>query len=157
MIFKKFGNLITGIFFLVLAIAVCVMSTKLPASLMGGLGSDFMPKVLAIFTGVLSIFQIISGIRTMKEYEAEEQEMYPPEYLRVVITIVIFTVYVFTIKPVGFLLSTIVCLFALMAVLAPKEKRNLILFAVISIVFSVVVYYLFRNTLNVMLPTGILG
>lgn len=42
-------------------------------------------------------------------------------------------------------------------ILAPKEKRNFLLLAVIAVVFNIVVYFIFRNALNVMLPKGILG
>ena len=53
---------------------------------------------------------------------AEEEK---PEYLRVLATIAAFTVYVFVIEPAGFLLSSIVYLFAQITILAPKEKRGI--------------------------------
>ena len=55
------------------------------------------------------------------------------------------------------MISSVVYLIVQMTVLAPKEKRNYLLFAVISVAVSVVVYYLFRNGLNVLLPAGLLG
>ena len=79
---------------------------------------------------------------------------------RVLATIAAFTVYVFVIEPAGFLLSSIVYLFAQITILAPKEKRGIkgiILFAVIAVVVCVAVYFIFRFGLNVMLPAGILG
>lgn len=158
MVFKKFGDLITGVFFLVLAVVMFVMASQLPPSLMGGLGSDFMPKVLSVGTAILALFQIRSGIVKMRSYTAQDApEEYPPEYARVLATIASFIAYVCLMKPVGFLLTSAVYLFVQMLILAPKEKRNYLLFAVISVVFSVVVYFVFRNALNVMLPAGILG
>ena len=50
MFLKKFGDLAAGVFFLILSIALFLAASALPPSLMGGLGSDFMPKVLAIIT-----------------------------------------------------------------------------------------------------------
>ena len=51
---------------------------------MGGLGSDFMPKVLAIITCILSFFQIRAGFRTMRSFQPNEgAEEEKPEYLRV--------------------------------------------------------------------------
>lgn len=158
MFFRKFGDLVVGIFFLALSIGIYVMALALPPSLMGGLGSDFMPKVLAIATGILSILHIISGVGKMKKYVPEEEaEDEKPEYLRVLATIVSFTVYVALMESVGFILTSVVYLFVQMCILATKEQRNYILFAVISVVFNVAVYFLFRNGLNVMLPAGILG
>ena len=155
MFLKKFGDLAAGVFFLILSIALFLAASALPPSLMGGLGSDFMPKVLAIITCILSFFQIRAGFRTMRSFQPNEgAEEEKPEYLRVLATIAAFTVYVFVIEPAGFLL------FAQITILAPKEKRGIkgiILFAVIAVVVCVAVYFIFRFGLNVMLPAGILG
>lgn len=97
-------------------------------------------------------------MRSFQPNEGAEEER--PEYLRVLATIAAFTVYVFVIEPAGFLLSSIVYLFAQITILAPKEKRGIkgiILFAVIAVVVCVAVYFIFRFGLNVMLPAGILG
>ena len=154
---KKFGDLAAGVFFLILSIALFLAASALPPSLMGGLGSDYMPKVLAIITCILSFFQIRAGFRTMRSFQPNEgAEEEKPEYLRVLATIAAFTVYVFVIEPAGFLLSSI----AQITILAPKEKRGIkgiILFAVIAVVVCVAVYFIFRFGLNVMLPAGILG
>ena len=159
MFLKKYGDLAVGIAFLVLAVAMFVMAGALPPSLMGGLGSDFMPKVLAMAMAVLAVIQIITGLRKMKlEYTLDQlKEEFKPEYWRVLVTILAFTVYVVVLSSVGFMISSVVYLIVQMTVLAPKEKRNYLLFAVISVAVSVVVYYLFRNGLNVLLPAGLLG
>ena len=44
MFLKKFGDLAAGVFFLILSIALFLAASALPPSLMGGLGSDFMPR-----------------------------------------------------------------------------------------------------------------
>ena len=107
MFLKKFGDLAAGVFFLILSIALFLAASALPPSLMGRLGSDFMPKVLAIITCILSFFQIRAGFRTMRSFQPNEgAEEEKPEYLRVLATIAAFTVYVFVIEPAGFLLSS---------------------------------------------------
>ena len=84
MFLKKFGDLAAGVFFLILSIALFLAASALPPSLMGGLGSDFMPKVLAIITCILSFFQIRAGFRTMRSFQPNEgAEEEKPEYLRV--------------------------------------------------------------------------
>ena len=161
MFFKKYGDLAAGIFFLVLSVALFAAANALPPSLMGGLGSDFMPKILAIVTCILSFFQIRAGFRTMRAYKPEQEaEEDKPEYLRVLATIAAFTVYVFVLSSVGFVISSIVYLFVQILILTPKEKRTpkgIALYAVLSAVFCAVVYVIFRFGLNVMLPAGILG
>ena len=61
--------------------------------------------------------------------------------------------YTFLLEPLGFIISTTI-LILWQAQLFEKGKwiRNL----VVSILFSIVVYYLFAHVLEVMLPTGIL-
>lgn len=160
MFFKKYGDLAIGLFFLILSIAIFAASCALPPSLMGGLGSDFMPKILAIATCAISIVQIRTGLHIMRNWRGEEAapaEEYPPEYRRVLATVGVFALYVFVLKPLGFLISSAAYLFAQMMILAPKEKRNVVLFTLIAVICSTVVYFVFRNGLSVMLPAGILG
>ena len=156
MFLKKFGDLASGLLFLVLSVVVFAGASNLPPNLLGGVGSDFMPKVLAVITCILSFFQIRTGIRTMRAYDpAKEQEggEDKPEYLRVLATIAAFSAYVFLLVPLGL----VIYLFAQIAILAPKGKRNFLLFAVIAVAVSGAVYFIFRYGLNVMLPAGIIG
>ena len=158
MYLKKYGDLATGIVFLVIAVVFYVLAGQLPPSLLGGVGSDFVPKILAVGTGILSVLQIISGVKTMKkDFSGEAADEDRPEYITVLATVAAFGIYVTVMEKVGFLISSIVYLFAQMVILAPKEKRNFLLLAVIAVVFNIVVYFIFRNALNVMLPKGILG
>lgn len=159
MFLKKYGDLAVGVVFTALAVGVYVLASQLPPNLLGGVGPDFMPKILAIGMGILGILQCISGFRTAKKTDGQagEKEEDKPEYWRVLATVIAFFIYVFSIEKLGFLICSIVYLFVQMLILAPKEKRNYILFAIISVVFNIAVYYLFRNGLNVMLPAGILG
>ena len=158
MYLKKYGDLATGIVFLVIAVVFYVLAGQLPPSLLGGVGSDFVPKILAVGTGILSVLQIISGVKTMKkDFSGEAADEDRPEYIRVLATVAAFGIYVTVMEKVGFFFFFIVYLFAQMVILAPKEKRNFLLLAVIAVVFNIVVYFIFRNALNVMLPKGILG
>ena len=158
MYLKKSGDLTVGIVFLAVAVVFYVLAGQLPPSLLGGVGSDFVPKILAVGTGILSVMQIVSGVKTMKkDFSGEAPKEDKPEYIRVLATVAAFGIYVTVMENVGYLISSIIYLFVQMVILAPKEKRNYLLLAVIAVVFNVVVYFVFRNALNVMLPKGILG
>lgn len=158
MFLKKYGDLAVGIFFTAMAVIMFVVACQFPPNLLGGVGPDFMPKIVAVGLGILGVLQCISGGRTMrKDFSGEAEEEDKPEYWRVLATVAAFGVFVFTLEKVGFLIMSIIYLFVQMLILAPKEKRNYVLFAVISVVFNIVVYYIFRNGLNVILPAGILG
>ena len=158
MFIEKFGDLMIGVFFLIFSFVMFAMTSVLPPSLMGGLGSDFVPKIIAVGIAVLSLLQTYNGYKIMKNPMAKDaEEEFKPEYPRVLATIASFTIYVFVLKTVGFMISSAVYLTVQMTILATKEKRKILLFAIIGIIVSVVVYFIFRSGLSVMLPAGILG
>jgi hypothetical protein len=65
--------------------------------------------------------------------------------------------YALLITKVGFLITTTVYLFIQINILSPKQSRKHLMFAIISVVASVVIYYIFVKVFNLMLPAGILG
>lgn len=161
MFVKKYGDLVTGLVFLGLAAVMFIASGFLEESLMGGLGADFMPRIIAAVTALLAVIEIRQGvicIRKFKDGTAEDTEQ--ADRLRVLLTIAVFACFVFLMKPLGFILSAVLYLFLQILILAPEGQRGgkyIILYAVISVVTSVAVYYIFRYGLSVMLPTGILS
>lgn len=72
-------------------------------------------------------------------------------------TILLLCLYVLAFQPVGFILDTIVFLFLEMLVLTPKEKRNLVLLGVLSLVVPFAIYTLFVYVINTPLPKGLFG
>ena len=66
--------------------------------------------------------------------------------------------YVFALRPIGFLISTAAMMFCQMMLLCPTtKKKQPVVFGIVSVITSVIIYYLFRNVLELMLPEGILG
>ena len=76
--------------------------------------------------------------------------------MAVVLTFVIIIAYVLIMPTLGFILSTMIYLFLQMIVLAPPEKRNYVLFAIVSVVFTAFVFVAFRVGLQQLLPRGII-
>ena len=74
--------------------------------------------------------------------------------LSVTLTFLVMVLYLILLPFLGFILSTIIFLFAQFIVLAPKEKRNYLLFAVIAVVFTVITFVAFRIGLSQLLPRG---
>ena len=74
--------------------------------------------------------------------------------LSVTLTFLVMVLYLILLPFLGFILSTIIFLFAQFTVLAPKEKRNFLLFAVIAVVFTVITFVAFRIGLSQLLPRG---
>ena len=162
MFFKKYGDFIVSIFFMVLSIAMIVAAQQLPKSKVMDIGPDFMPTVIGVLILVLSIFLLFTTIKGFKAKaaELENAEIQKYDYKRVILSFISVLIYAFILKPVGFLICTVVYLPIQMFILAPDEKRNkkeIIRFVVIGVIFTLVVYFLFRYGFKIMLPAGILA
>ena len=74
-----------------------------------------------------------------------------------IVTILIMLVYMLVFEPVGFIVSSILFLFALMNWFANSKNRNIPLFAVISVIMPIAVSALFNYVIKMPLPKGIIG
>ena len=161
MFFKKYGDFVVSIFFMILSIAMIVMAQQLPKSKVMDLGPDFMPTVNGVLILVLSVILLISTIRGFKARSAQLEgaavEQY--DYKRVIISFLLVLVYTFVLKGAGFIICTLIYLPVQIFVLAPDDKRgkkDIITYVVISVIFTFVVYFLFRYGFKILLPQGIL-
>ena len=74
-----------------------------------------------------------------------------------VLSIPLLLAYAYSMKPVGFLLSSMVYLFLHMLLLTVNKKRNYLLLAVLAIIVPCIIYFCFVKLFYLMLPVGILG
>lgn len=160
MFFKKFGDLVTSIFFIVLSVVMIIAAKQLPPSTVMEIGPDFMPTVVGIGTLVLAAALLVISLKNLKANIASAEANPPKEndYKKMIISLLLILVYVFALKPVGFLLTTLVYLPIQMYVLAEPEKRtkkDIIMLVVIDVIFTFVVFFLFRYGFKIVLPQGI--
>lgn len=160
MFFKKYGDIVVGVFFMVLSAVLMVMAHMLPKSKVMEIGPDFMPMCIGVVTFILATILTFLNIKNfkMKAAELESAEIPDCDYKRVLSSIILVLVYVFALSPVGFILSTMVYLVLQMLVLAPDEvrtKKETIKLAIISVVFTLIVFFLFRYGFKIVLPAGI--
>lgn len=160
MFFKKYGDIVVSVFFMVLSAAMMVMAKMLPKSKVMEIGPDFMPMVIGVITFILGAILLISSIRNFKATAAEAAAAGPDDsdYKRVLSSFILVLAYVFLMRPVGFLLTTLVYLFLQMLVLAPNDKRSkkdIIQLLIIGVVFTLAVFFLFRYGFKIVLPAGI--
>ena len=159
MFIKKYGDIIVGIFYAVLGIALIISARMLPKSQVMELGPDFMPTVVGVLILVLSVILLVQAVLELKKNPDKEYEPDKSDYKRVALSLILALLYVFLLKPVGFIVCTLVYLFGQIYVLAPdthRTKKDLILYLIIDVVFTVIVYYLFRFGFKIVLPAGIL-
>ena len=159
MFFRKYGDIITGIFYTCLGGAVIYLAKQLPKSRVMKIGPDFMPTVIGVLILILALMLLFSSIKNFKT-NAKKAESMPADtsdYKRVLASLVLVIIYVNILAPVGFILSTLGYLFLQIIVLAPNDKRkgkDILMYAIIDIVFVLVVFYLFRYGFKIVLPSG---
>ena len=153
MFFRKYGDIVIGIFYAALGAVTIWLGQQLPKSRVMKIGPDFMPMVIGILILVLALMLLFSAVKNFKANTAKAEAMPADtsDYKRVLASLVILA-------PVGFILSTLGYLFLQIVVLAPNDRRsskNILMYAVIDIVFVFVVFFLFRYGFKIVLPAGI--
>lgn len=72
-------------------------------------------------------------------------------------TVGLMLLYVIAFEPVGFLLSSMVYLFAQILLMSSRENRRPVPFAAISVILPLAIALLFAYVIKMPLPAGILG
>ena len=160
MFFRKYGDIIVGIFYTALGAAVIYLAKQLPKSRVMKIGPDFMPMVIGVLILILALMLLFSSIKNFKRNAAKAEAMPADtsDYKRVLASLVLVVIYVNILAPVGFILSTLGYLFLQILVLAPDDRRkskDVMLYAIIDVVFVLVVFFLFRYGFKIVLPSGI--
>lgn len=158
---QRFEDLLLGVVFAAISVAYYYGASKLPPSKLFKIGADFMPKIYAVCLFIVSIAFIIFGIHNVKDGKEprKKTEDFPVEYGRVTRVSLVFIAYALCWKPVGFVVSTAVFLIVEMFLFAPDNKKtskDALLYVLISIVTTAVLFYAFRNGFHILLPVGIL-
>jgi putative tricarboxylic transport membrane protein len=160
MAFKKYNDLILGIIILAFGLIYFLLTQQVPERNVGLVTARFVPNLLSIAMFILGSLQLIAGFSKIKKFtegpvEGDEEKV---DYSTVVKTLVSIVLYIALIDIVGFLIITAVFLFTQFIVLTPVDKKkNYVQYAVIAVATSVVIYLVFRNGLDLMLPAGILS
>ena len=160
MSFKKCKDLILGVvmllfsgFYLYYAQQIKTRPKLTPAYA----SAQIMPKLLGILLAILSVLCIIQGIKKVRTAdEGEKKKADKGDIMAVTLTFAVIIGYTLILPTLGFCLSTEIYLFLQMNILAPKEKRNYVLFAVVAVVFTAFVFVAFRVGLQQLLPRGII-
>ncbi|MGI5987925.1 MAG: tripartite tricarboxylate transporter TctB family protein [Dysosmobacter sp.] len=159
---KKYRDLIWGLVILAVCGVMFYETTQIRVfAAMDGLSSRFFPRIVIAVMVILGGFLTYRGVVHAKQYvsEGKEEKTGLSQGNKCVIqTLAALLLYVVLLDPVGFILSTILYLFLQMVILSSKiTKKNLVVFALISVVTSVAIYFLFTKAFYLMLPAGILG
>lgn len=159
--FKKSRDLILGVvmllfsgFYLYFAQQIVTRPKLVPSFA----SARIMPNLLGGLLAILSVICIIQGIRKWinPRQETGEEKADKGDLLAVTLTFAVIIGYTAVMQPLGFCLSTVLYLFVQMLILAPANKRNYLLFAIVAVAFTALVYVAFRVGLQQLLPRGVI-
>ena len=161
MSFKKCRDLILGIVMLLFSGFYLYFAQQIktrPKLTPSYASAKIMPTLLGILLALLSVFCIVQGVRQLKTAETEKntKKLDRGDLMAVVFTFAVIIGYVIILPMLGFCLSTIIYLILQMIILAPPAKRNYLLFAIVAVVFTAIVFVAFRVGLKQLLPRGVI-
>ncbi len=162
MSFKKCRDLILGIVMLLFSGFYLYNARQIktrPKLTPGYASAQIMPTLLGVLLAILAVVCIVQGARKMKAADGAEEtgkKKDKGDIMAVVFTFAVIIGYVMVMPTLGFFLSTLVYLFLQMIILAPPAKRNYVLFAIVAVVFTALVFVAFRIGLQQLLPRGII-
>ncbi|MBW8384411.1 MAG: tripartite tricarboxylate transporter TctB family protein [Youngiibacter sp.] len=159
--FKKYNDLIVGISMLAFGLFYLIMTTQIQRK--GKMiDATFFPYILSTIMLIVGTLQTIKGVLASKKYDVssyvEPKANEIGDMKTVLITVGLIIAYVALLKPLGFVLSSSLYLFVQIIVMVPNRiKKNFVLYAVIAVATSALIYVSFRFGLDLMLPAGLLG
>lgn len=150
------GELIVGIFFLILSLIIFFQAGSLPVSSYEPLGPAGFPKIIVSAMGILSIFLIVKKLKTIDLNQAGlDFKKILKEYKLIFVTLFNFFIYILIMRYIGFRISTFIFVFTTQLLLGPRKERKYFIIGSVALVISLGSYYFFQNYLGVIFPTGL--
>lgn len=146
-----------GLFLVFFSVFLYMMSITIKVSKAETLGPQFLPKIISVLLGILSLILIKNAIKNRKNVikkEKLEKELNLP----LLLSILLLLFYITTINFIGFILVSIIYLFLQIRILSlgkPIVKKEIIIEIIVSIVVPILIYFLFYKIFNIFLPMGI--
>jgi len=161
---EKRGDIISGIVIAIIAVIYYAYSFQIQQTTSDILGSRFFPQLAAILLFGLSVIQIVQALRKKVPADGEGADGKAPSEggktinLPLVLTTAALFVYYFLVLKIGFTITSILYLLFECWVLMPedarKNKKMLIIVAIICFAVPVFLNTVFYNVFHIQLPVG---
>ncbi len=166
LLLAKETDFLTGIVLMIVGGTVYLEAIQIAHPPVGVLvGTDFFPKaasLVMLLLGVLqlSLFFFNKYLRKSKNGSVPQGKKASETAISIrgpLLSCLLLCVYMFLLEAIGFLVLTPLYLVLQILILSPPGRRRYILFGVIAVIISVILYVIFVYGLFVLLPSGILG
>jgi len=144
----------SGLFWLAVGIVIAISSLKYGLGTLHEPGPGFITFFAGSILALLSLSLFFSSLRDQKDQGGFQSLWVGLKPLKVLYVIVLLVAYTFSVKPIGFLISTFLLLFLLFRVKGTYRLKTILLMSLLVTVGS---YIVFEIWLKAQLPKGILG
>jgi len=149
-------DLIPGIIWMILGIAVAISSYRLRLGNLTNPGPGMMPFLLGI---ALSLCSLPVLIRSISSFVRQTRSVYEPiwsevEFKKVLIVLGSLIGYSLALEKVGFVITTILLLLILFKAVDSQKWPSVLIASFITVIFT---YFLFVVFLKLEVPSGFLG
>lgn len=148
----KKASIVAAILSFAFGIFIMAIAMTFPKSSNGVPGPGMFPIIIALIIMISSIAVLINSLK-IKENNDKEIKFLSADSKRAYITMAILVVYLIVMPLVGFCVSTFCLMFAMIKWFS---KKNIIHCALISLIITVVIFFIFNKLLNVPLHFGLL-
>ena len=153
---NKQRDISCSVIFLLFGAGMMYLSFGVKRMIQSDVGSGFVPRFVAACIIIAALAKLVLTLMN-KSTSANKKESKESDLVGGLGTVGLMAAYVFCFESVGFLLSSMVYLFAQILLMSTKENRKPILFAAIAILLPLAVDILFVFIIKMPLPKGILG
>ncbi len=141
---KSFADMIIGIVLLAFLTSLAVQVPAIPEVSRG------YPLVLLIISYVMAVYLLVTSV--LKQKKEEKQTTQVMEQVKIIVPYcLMIAVYLAMMSRIGYIASTVLFMAASLIYLKLKNKVVLV---VLSVVLTIILYFVFTNFLTVILPRG---
>ena len=141
---KSFADMIIGIVLMAFLTSLAVQVPAIPEVSRG------YPLTLLVISYLMTAFWLIKSIVKLKKEQKQETKVL--EQVKIIVPYCLMIgVYLFLMGKIGYIASTVV--FMVTSLLYLKLKNKIVL-ATLSVVLTLILYFVFTNFLTVILPRG---
>jgi hypothetical protein len=152
---------ISGLVCLAISIWLLVLTFFLPPAAIVTIGPAFYPRIVLTLLGLLSAILIVMDFRAMHALRMAGAPPAPaaagpgPNYRLVLITFILFGLYIFLLPGLGFRIATFFFVIALEVALDwPRSTKHWVLALAVAVATSWACHIVFEDYLSVLLPRG---
>ena len=143
---------ITGLAVLAASLVLFSLTLGLKDSPLVPIGPGVYPRIILGLTVLLSLWLVLSDLRTKKKAESKTGK---PNYALVALVFGVFGLYCGALPYLGYRISTFAFVAALQALLEPpRGGRGWLVVGVTALATTLLSYYVFERCLSVLMPRG---